>query len=161
MKTCALPVELPVVPAAPVPEAKLPVFTQTPTQRESQSATGGADNSKNSGVQVVVLLGNPSNPGPYIELLELAPHTTGKAHHHADDRIGTVLKGTLHLGFGPKFDESSLVALPMGSIYTEPSGVAHFAQTGDEAVIVQITGYGPTSYVYENPADDPAHRRTT
>jgi quercetin dioxygenase-like cupin family protein len=154
---CAF-VALPVVAAAPVPKAKLPIFTQTPAQRELQSATGGAGSSNNSSVQVVVLLGNPGKPGPYVELLEVAPHTTIQAHHHAGDRIGTVLKGSLHLGFGPKFDESALVALPIGSIYTEPSGVAHFAQTGDEAVIVQITGYGPTSYVYENPADDPAHK---
>lgn len=33
---------------------------------------------------------------------------------------------------------------------------AHFAQTGDEAVTVLITGFGPTDTVYENPADDPA-----
>lgn len=165
MKKFALPmllvsafVALPVVAEVPVPKAKLPVFTQTPTQRELRSAVGGAGSSNSSGVQVVVLLGNPGNPGPYVELLEVPPHTTIQAHHHAGDRIGTVLKGALHLGFGPKFDESSLVALPTGSIYTEPSGVAHFAQTGDEAVIVQITGYGPTNYVYESPADDPAHK---
>jgi quercetin dioxygenase-like cupin family protein len=154
VKKSALPLDLPVVAAVQVPKAMLPVFTHTPTQLELQSATGGAGSSNNSGVQAVVLLGNPSNPGPYVELLEIAPHTRGKAHYHAGDRIGTVLKGTLRLGFGPKFDESALVALPIGSIYTEPSGVAHFAQTGDEAVIVQITGYGPTSTV-ENPTDDP------
>jgi quercetin dioxygenase-like cupin family protein len=147
MKKSALPLNLPVVAAGLVPEAKLPVFAQTPTQLELQLATGGAGSSNNSGVQVVGLLGNPSNPGPYVELLEIAPHTTGQAHYHTGDRIGTVLRGTLRLGFGPKFDESSLVALPVGSIYTEPSGVAHFAQTGDEAVIVQITGYGPTTTV--------------
>jgi quercetin dioxygenase-like cupin family protein len=152
MKKSALPLDLPVVAAVPIPKAKLPVFTQTPAQLELQSASGGAGSSNNSGVQVIVLLGNPCNPGPYVELLEIAPHTTGQAHYHAGDRIGTVLKGTLHLGFGPKFDESSLVALPIGSIYTEPSGVAHFAQTSDEAVIVQITGYGPTSTV---PTEDP------
>jgi hypothetical protein len=150
MKKSALPVDLPVVAAVPVPKAKLPVFTQTPTQLDLQSATGGAGSSNNSGLQVVVRLGNPSHPGPYVELLKIAPHTTGRAHHHAGDRIGTVPKGTLRLGFGPKFDESSLIALPTGSIYTEPSGVAHFAQTDDEVVIVQITGYGPTSDVYEN-----------
>jgi quercetin dioxygenase-like cupin family protein len=164
MKKFALPmllvsafVVLPAAAAVPVPKAEVPVFTQTPTQ-ELQSATGGAGSSNNSTVQVVVLLGNPSNSGPYVQLLKVPPHTTIQAHHHAGDRIGTVLKGTLHLGFGRKFDEASLVSLPIGSIYTEPSGVAHFAQTGEEAVIVQITGYGPTSYVYENPSDDPAHK---
>ncbi|MBS1702958.1 MAG: hypothetical protein JST12_14935 [Armatimonadetes bacterium] len=37
---------------------------------------------------------------------------------------------------------------PSGSFYTEPSHVAHFAQTGDEAAVVQITGYGPTGTTY-------------
>jgi quercetin dioxygenase-like cupin family protein len=147
MKKSALPVDPPVVAAVPVPEAELPVFTQTPSQLELQLAIDGAGSPSNSGLHVVVLLGNPSNPGPYVELLEIAPHTTGRAHYHPGDRIGTVLKGTLRLGFGPKFDESSLVTLPAGSVYTEPSGVAHFAQTGDEAVIVQITGYGPSSTI--------------
>jgi hypothetical protein len=31
--------------------------------------------------------------------------------------------------------------------------------TGDEAVTVLLTGYGPTVTVYENPADDPTAKR--
>ena len=34
-------------------------------------------------------------------------------------------------------------------------GAPVFAMTGDEAVTVLITGFGPTDTVYENPADDP------
>lgn len=74
---------------------------------------------------------------------------------YAGDRIGTVLSGTWHFGYDTKFDASALKTLPAGSVYTEPAKGAHFAQTGDEAVVVLITGFGSTDTVYENPADDP------
>jgi hypothetical protein len=45
--------------------------------------------------------------------------------------------------------------LPPGSFYTEPGGVAHFAQTRAEPVVVYITGFGPTNTVYLNAANDP------
>ena len=34
--------------------------------------------------------------------------------------------------------------LPAGSYYTEPPRRAHFAETRDEPVIVQISGVGPS-----------------
>jgi hypothetical protein len=80
------------------------------------------------------------------------------AHHHSGDRVGTVLQGTWMFGYGPRFDQSALRTLPVGSVYTEPSGGAHFAMTGDEAVTVLISGYGPTDTIYENPADDPTKK---
>jgi hypothetical protein len=43
-----------------------------------------------------------------------------------------------------------------GSVYSEPGGVDHFAQTSDTAVIVQISGYGPTDMRYFDPANDPS-----
>jgi hypothetical protein len=45
--------------------------------------------------------------------------------------------------------------LPSGSFYTEPGGVAHFAMTKAESVVVYITGFGPTDTLYVNAANDP------
>jgi hypothetical protein len=42
-----------------------------------------------------------------------------------------------------------------GSVYSEPGGHNHFARTDKDAVIVQISGYGPTDTRYFNPADEP------
>jgi beta-xylosidase len=39
--------------------------------------------------------------------------------------------------------------------YLEPFNRSHFAETGDEPVIVQITGVGPSSTQYVDPASDP------
>ena len=145
--------------AAHAQQASVPLFSdsyaKTPSQLSAISPTGGAGGSGNAKVQVVTILGNPSQPGPYSQLLRVGPHASIPAHHHAGDRIGTVLSGTWHFGYGTKFDISKLKTLPTGSVYTEPANAAHFAQTGDEAVTVLITGVGPTDTVYENPADDP------
>lgn len=134
-------------------------YAKTPSELAAISPTGGAGGSGNAKVQVVTLLGNPSRSGPYSQLLRVAPHAAIPAHHHAGDRVGTVLSGTWHFGYGAKFDASQLKTLPAGSVYTEPANGAHFAQTGDEAVTVLITGVGPTDTVYENPADDPTAKR--
>jgi hypothetical protein len=146
-----------IVPTAAAGQAapQLPNYSKTPAELADITPTGGAGGSGNAKVQVVTILGDPSKPGPYSQLLKVAPDATIAAHHHAGDRVGTVLSGTWMFGYGPAFDKAALRTLPVGSVYTEPSGGAHFAMTGDEAVTVLITGLGPTDTVYENPADDP------
>jgi hypothetical protein len=46
----------------------------------------------------------------------------------------------------------------VGSFYTEPAGVAHFAQTKQDPVLVYITGNGPTDTVYVKASDKPDAR---
>jgi quercetin dioxygenase-like cupin family protein len=65
-----------------------------------------------------------------------------QAHTHPDDRVATVISGTWYIGYGAKFDEAKLKPLTAGSFYTEPPGVAHFARTGNEPVVLQITVMG-------------------
>ena len=48
------------------------------------------------------------------------------------------------------------MALPAGSFYTEPSGVAHFAETRAEPVVVYITGDGPSDTQYVKTTAEPA-----
>jgi quercetin dioxygenase-like cupin family protein len=144
--------------AAQPPAPQLPKYSKTPVELTAIAPTGGAGGSGNAKVQVVTVLGDPSKPGPYSQLLKVAPQATIAAHHHAGDRVGTVLQGTWMFGYGPSFSKAELRTLPVGSIYTEPSGAAHFAMTGDEQVTVLITGSGPTDTVYENPADDPTKK---
>jgi quercetin dioxygenase-like cupin family protein len=122
------------------------------------SATaGGTGTSGVSGIETVVLKGDPTKPGLYVLALRAAPNMTIQAHSHKDDRVATVLKGTWYFGYGRKFDEKALKALPPGSTYTEPPNRPHFARTRDE-VVIQIVGYGPSSTTYVNPADDPTKK---
>jgi len=139
---------------------KLPDYAKTPTELSAVQPTGGAGGSGNSKVQVVTILGDASKPGVYSQLLKVGPGAQIPAHHHAGDRVGTVLQGTWHFGFGRKFDKDKLKTLPVGSVYTEPTNEPHFAMTGSEPVIVLITGTGPTDTVYEDPTDDPTRNST-
>ena len=107
-----------------------------------------------SGIQTVVLKGDPNETGVYTIMLRVPAHTQIGAHSHRDDRVATVISGTWRIGYGDTFDQSKLKALPRGSFYTEPPGRNHFAQTGDEPVVVQITGYGPSSTEYADKAQD-------
>lgn len=137
---------------------RLPNYAKTPAELAAAAPTGGAGGSGNAKVRVVTILGDASKPGPYAQLLEVDAHAQIAAHHHAGERIGTVLKGTWHFGYGPAFSKAALKTLPVGSVYTEPAGAGHFAMTGDEPVVVLITGTGPTDTVYENPADEPLNK---
>lgn len=115
----------------------------------------GTGTSGVAGIRTVVLKGDPDRPGLYTIMLRVPAHTRIAPHDHQDDRVATVISGTWHLGYGDTFDPAALKALPPGSFYTEPSNRTHFAETGDELVIVQITGVGPSSTRYVDPASDP------
>jgi hypothetical protein len=121
------------------------------------ASVGGAGTSGSSGVQTVVLKGDPTKPGLYVLALRVAPNTIIQAHSHGDDRVATVLKGTWYFAYGAKFDEATLKPLPAGGLYTEPANVQHFARTRDE-VVLEIVGFGPSSTTYVDPANDPAKR---
>jgi pimeloyl-ACP methyl ester carboxylesterase/uncharacterized RmlC-like cupin family protein len=140
----------------PGPEGALPQLRMTPAEIVArQTGTGQIGSSLLPGVSTKVLAGDPSASGFYTIILSVPPHTSIAAHTHRDNRMATVVSGTWHFGYGDRFDERALKQLPPGSVYSEPGGASHFARTGDEAVLVQITGMGPTDTRYVNPADTP------
>ncbi len=120
-----------------------------------QQGNPGTGSSGLSRIETVVLKGNPDRAGVYTIMLRVPAHTRIAAHSHRDDRVATVVFGTWHIGYGDKFEEDKLKALPPGSFYTEPPSRNHFAETGDEAVVVQITGFGPSSTEYVDATKDP------
>jgi len=121
----------------------------TPSEIDSISPTGaGAGTSGVDGIQTRVLKGDPNKTGLYTIQLTVPANTKIEAHTHPDDRVATVISGTWQIGYGTAFDEKKLKALVPGSFYTEPPNTAHFAHTGNTAVMVQITGYGPTGTTY-------------
>jgi quercetin dioxygenase-like cupin family protein len=144
--------------AASVP-ASTPLSEMRLTPAEVRaSAFGGSQvgSSLLAGVKTKVLSGDPSKPGFYSIVLFVPAHTTIPAHSHRDDRMATVVSGTWQFGYGNRFDASALKSLPPGSVYSEPAHSNHFARTGEEEVLVALSGYGPTDTVYVNPSDDPA-----
>jgi len=123
-----------------------------PSARAGGTGTSGA-----SGIETVVLKGDPTKAGLYTLMLRIAPNVRIQAHSHPDDRVATVVKGTWLFGYGEKFSEAALKPLGPGSVYTEPPNVAHFAMT-KEQVVLQISGVGPSSTKYVDPANDPTRK---
>ncbi len=136
--------------------SSLPEMRMTPAEVQS-GGSGGSQigSSKLAGVHTRVLFGDPGKSGFYSILLFVPMHTTIQAHSHRDDRMATVVSGEWQFGYGAHFDERLLKRLPPGSVYSEPSGVNHFTRTADDAVIVHISGYGPTDTRYFDPMNDP------
>jgi len=128
----------------------------TPAEMRNSALDNNQIGSSNvPGVHTKILSGDPSKAGFYTILLFVPPHTTIQAHSHRDDRMATVVSGEWTFGYGDHFDAKSLKTLPPGSVYSEPGGHNHFAQTNAEPVIVEVSGYGPTDTRYFDPANDP------
>lgn len=125
---------------------------------KTAAATNLPGSSNYAAVKEIVIMGDPSKQGLYMILLEVAPNTRIAAHLHPDQRAATVLSGTWHFGYGNKFDKAKLKTLPAGSIYSEVAGQNHFAMTGKEPVIIEITGFGPSGVTYVEPKNDPSHK---
>ena len=136
--------------------SSLPQMRMTPAEIAASGAgddqTGGAGSAAG---QRRVLFGDSTTAGYYSILLFVPAHTTIQAHSHRDNRMATVVSGEWHFGYGNQFNAEALKTLPPGSVYSEPGGVNHFAQTAADPVIVQISGYGPTDTRYFDPAKDP------
>jgi hypothetical protein len=134
----------------------LPEMRMLPAEMRGGAVDGNQIGSSGlAGVHTKVLFGDPSKAGFYSILLFVPAHTTIQAHSHRDDRMATVVSGTWYFGYGDRFDAKSLKKLPPGSVYSEPAAHNHFARTDKDAVIVQISGYGPTDTRYFNPGDEP------
>ena len=131
--------------APPPPAANAPPTVNTP------AAAGAPATKSPPTVQMTPLIGDPTKPGLYTVRVNIAPHTQVRPHTHRDNRSVTVISGTWHMGYGGTFDTKALKDLPPGSFYTEPAGQAHFAQTGDEPVVIWVTGYGPSDTKFVTP----------
>ena len=112
-----------------------------------------------SGIETRTLSGDPTAAGPYTIALRVPPNTQIQAHTHRDDRTAAVVSGTWNFGYGQKAERTLEKALGPGSFYSEPAGVAHFARTGAEPVILYISGYGPTDTHYLDESADPRGSR--
>jgi hypothetical protein len=92
------------------------------------------------GGQKVTLVGDEQKPGMYVYRVRFPANFKPQPHFHPDERVVTVMSGTLYMGYGEQFDESAMKALPAGSIWTEPAKQPHFVWAKEGDVIVQVVG---------------------
>ena len=92
------------------------------------------------GGQKVTLIGDEQKPGMYVYRVRFPANFKVQPHFHPDERVVTVMSGTLYMGYGEQFDESAMKALPAGSIWTEPAKQPHFVWAKEGDVVVQVVG---------------------
>jgi quercetin dioxygenase-like cupin family protein len=105
--------------------------------------------------RLAILIGNPTQPGPYTIRVRLPAGTKMMPHKHPEDRIYTVMEGVFYIGLGETFDESKLTAYGAGSVIVLPGDQAHFHWARSGQYVTQVTAIGPLGLSYVHPGDDP------
>jgi uncharacterized RmlC-like cupin family protein len=111
------------------------------------------------GAQLAVLEGNPAaTSGDYTVRLKMPDGYRIAPHWHPQRENVTVLSGTLKVGMGDRFDETSMAAFPAGSFaYLDPA-MHHYAMASGE-VVIQVHGMSPLQFNYINPEEDPSRKK--
>src|SRR5262245_29284730 len=100
-----------------------------------------------AGSAQAVLVGDPSKPGLYVVLTKWHAGHMSRPHFHANDRFITVISGTWWVGTGTKFDPSTTVPLPAGSVATHFAKEIHWDGAKNEDVTLEIVGEGPATSI--------------
>ena len=98
-----------------------------------------------SGVQRAALVGSDKKSGMYVYRVRFPAGHRVQPHFHPDERVVTVISGSLSIGFGERFDESSMKDLSVGSVWTEPPKQPHFVFTKDGVEFQVVGSNGPSA----------------
>jgi quercetin dioxygenase-like cupin family protein len=93
-----------------------------------------------AGLQRANIIGDDKKSGIYVYRIRFPAGVRVKPHFHPDERVVTVISGTLLMGYGDKFDEAPMKPLPTGSIWTEPAKAPHYVWAKDGEVVIQVMG---------------------
>ena len=105
--------------------------------------------------RLAVMVGDPSQPGPYVIRVKLPDGVKLMPHRHPEDRIYTVMSGVFYIGLGDTFDGAKLQAYPPGSVIVLPGDTPHFHWAKSGEYVTQVTAIGPLGLEYLDAADDP------
>ena len=105
--------------------------------------------------RLAVVVGQPSEPGPYVIRVKVPAGVKLMPHRHPEDRVYTVVSGVFYIGLGDTFDAGTLAAYPPGSVIVLPGGTSHFHWAKSGQYVTQVTGIGPLGIDYIDPKDDP------
>jgi quercetin dioxygenase-like cupin family protein len=99
-----------------------------------------------------------ASSGDYTLRLKMPDGFRIAPHWHPKRENVTVISGTLKVGMGDRFDESTMLAFPAGSFaYLDPD-MHHYVMANGE-VVVQVHGVAPVQFNYVNSKDDPSRKK--
>ena len=105
--------------------------------------------------RLAVVVGNPTEPGPYVIRVKVPAGVKLMPHRHPEDRVYTVISGVFYIGLGEEFDSDKLEAYPPGAVIVLPGRTAHFHWARSGEYVSQVSANGPLGLEYFNPTDDP------
>lgn len=106
-------------------------------------------------VRLAVVVGQPSDSGPYTIRVKVPHGVKLMPHRHPEDRVYTVISGVFYIGLGDQFDADTLEAYPPGSVIVLPGGTPHFHLAKSSEYVTQVTAIGPLGIEYIRARDDP------
>jgi len=110
-------------------------------------------------VRLAVVVGQPSENGPYVIRVKVPRGVKLMPHQHPEDRIYTVISGIFYIGLGDQFDDGKLVAYPPGAVIVLPGNTSHFHQAKSGDYITQVSAIGPLGIEYVDSNDDPRTKK--
>ena len=106
-------------------------------------------------VRLGVIVGNPSEAGPYTIRVRVPRGVKLMPHRHPEDRVYTVISGVFYIGLGDEFDPTKLNAYPPGSVIVLPGNTSHFHWAKSSEYVTQVAAIGPLGLEYVSANDDP------
>lgn len=94
------------------------------------------------GTRMLVLENHPTKEGLFTMRLKLPAGTRLQPHWHPRDERVTILSGLVRVGFGDRFDETTMATFGPGSFYVNPAKSHHYVWIVEETEM-QLTGVGP------------------
>lgn len=110
-------------------------------------------------VRLAVLVGRPSDAGPYVIRVKVPHGVKLMPHWHPEDRIYTVISGVFYIGLGDRFDADAMQAYPPGAVIVLPGRTFHYHWAKSGEYVTQVTAIGPLGLEYVNAGDDPRTER--
>jgi quercetin dioxygenase-like cupin family protein len=111
--------------------------------------------------RLAVLVGHPTESGPYVVRVKVPGGTKLMPHKHPEDRIYTVMSGVFYIGLGETFDGDKVKAYPPGSVIVLPGETWHFHWAKSGEYVTQVTAIGPLGLEYHDLHDDPRHQHAS
>ena len=111
-------------------------------------------------VRLAVIVGQPSEAGPYTIRVRVPHGVKLMPHRHPEDRVYTVISGVFYIGLGDQFNAEKLEAYPPGSVIVLPGNTSHFHWAKSSEYITQVTAIGPLGLEYVSANDDPRNHNS-
>lgn len=110
--------------------------------------------------KIAILQGDPMTAGrSYTVRLSCTDGAKFAPHFHPATENVTVLKGTLLLGMGSKWDDAAMKEIPMGGFVSAAPLMRHYVQCKGDGIL-QVNGVGPLVVNFVGPDDAGPAKKT-